>query len=195
MKTLTKIICLMFILLSVSKSYATLIENEHFIVYEDLEFTWASTVNMQYFYENELYAPNNGWRFFNDNDWDVFLRNFQWTDFVKADGGYVHSNHIWNSYVDYQDVEICYAAGVLDSYEICINPNLESIQFGNIKSEWTPVDINGDFLPGTDTYTYETFYVRDVQVQQSRSFAVSEPYFITLLAMIVLVFVYRKQHS
>jgi hypothetical protein len=82
-----------------------------YITQGDLDWTWASPVNVQYFQDNELKLPSfhsEGWRFATDLE---MASHPLLADFTRPDGSYIQSVAYWNTvytHVDYSDLNSGY---------------------------------------------------------------------------------------
>ena len=115
----------------------------NYITHNNLNWAWASPVNVQYFYDNELYVPefHEGWRYATDTELLTLINDLTIADFTAQDNSIIQAVEYWNTSLT--------------------NIDEDNFTSGDISSQWT-------LTPQTQWH-FETFYVRDVQVPEPSS--------------------------
>lgn len=153
----------------------------------DLDWAWASNLNVQYFYQNdvlynELLSPETlGWREATSDEFTFFSANVTSADFRRVGGGYKNASRFFN-------------INSGNEYNI----NTTDFNRGDISSDFregTTLDFTIWNLP--ENYWYETFYVRDSLAQVSGSTLIPEPLttLIFATAFIILQTKLRKKSA
>jgi len=147
MSKFTNTVLMLFTLLFSQASIASLItddlSSDHFISYNGLDWTWASSINVELLIHprtnevvNTLKGPSfhSGWRFALQSEIELLLSSLTIADFTRADGSIIQSAAYWNTSDSYHHVDI------------------SNFNNGMVRSMWS--------LQSDPTYQYETFYVR-----------------------------------
>jgi|GEM_PF-1389801 len=185
MLKLLKIITISVFLLSSISSRAGVIETplseDSYISYQGLDWAWASSVNVQIYFDlitgdhNELKAPefHDGWRFATAAELNILVNELTVSAFRRADNSYIIATAYWNTMF----------TGV----------NASDFEIGHVGSYWelgSEVDFkNYTGIPAN--YWYETFYVRDSQ--QTPAEPVPEPSTILIFSLGLIGLGLRKR--
>lgn len=139
----------------------TEISPDDYITYKNLDWAWASSVNVQFFNNNELYLPTiyDGWRFATDNELDILFNELTLADFERSKGVYISATKYWNSEI--------------------FTISTESFNTNQLASYWELGSSLGFTAHFPQNWWYDTFYVRD-------SVPVPEPNVLLLFAFAIL---------
>ena len=142
-----KLATILFLFLS-TVAHAGLITSDlsedNYITVGDLDWAWASPVNVPSVFENTLYAPSlhNGWRYAEANEL-LILQSLTLADFEVRD---VNGNILYiKQAVEYWN-------------DISTHIDISDFNAGMRASVWT--------TDAQTEYNYETFYVRNIQVPE-----------------------------
>lgn len=137
----TQLVFTTILLFLSSSASATLITSDltsdTYITKNNLDWTWASPVNAEFFGSNQLMAPtfHAGWRFATADELAYLFSSMSIADFTNPDGSYIHSASYWNTVYTHVD-----ASNFMDD---------------EIRSNWTANNAFDRF--------FETIYVRSAQ--------------------------------
>jgi len=155
---------------------------QDYITYGDLDWAWASSINVQFYYDtngdiNELLAPNifPDWRFATADEMNFFQNNITLDDFKRADGSFIVATQYWNT--------------------LFFDFNTTDFEYGDTASEWlvgsTVNFTTGDFPPN---YWFDTFYVRNT-INQSPTQPVPEPTTLVIISLALLILVIKNKRN
>lgn len=187
------------VLLSVSFSFyanASIIDDlsdEQFVQYENLQWAWASPVNVELFYdfgviantlygpsfeieiENEIFSFNHGWRYATNEELNFFVSN-NLSELFRIENAaqgftYIDAFSVWNSGINY-------AQATFWDYNI--------INGGGVASQQS--------ILGETPYnpTWNTFYVRDVE-SDSAATSVPEPATLLIFSFALIALSFRSK--
>ncbi len=187
MLKLLKTLFLTLVLFSSNHIWASVVHTDlleqDYITYGGLDWAWASSVNVQYYYDangdvNELLAPEiyPNWRFATADEMLFFKNNITLNDFKRVDGSFIVATHYWNS--------------------LFFDFNTTDFTYGDVASEWV-MGSEVNFSTGSFplNYWFDTFYVRN-SVTQPPTQPVPEPatLFIIALALLLLTINAKIRH-
>ena len=177
-------------LLTSSFSHATLITDsnlitsDHYVSVGNLDFAWASPVNVEYWDDyNKLYAPtiHEGWDYATSEELQILFANVTLADFYISDSVYRNAVKFCNSYFEY--VVLRFTVGGVEYID---ESNLANFTNKQVNSFWTIGDMD---TFGSD---FETFYVRRNYQGGGGSVNVPEPTTVMIFGLIALAL--RKKH-
>lgn len=145
------------------------IAEDNYITYQNLDWAWASIVNVEFWGNNQLFAPEThaGWRYATEAEMSLFKANLSLIDFTRTDAQgnvfYVQAVEYWNS-----------------EFTLFTDPNFTAnINAGQVASVWQKQRYDrGDF--------FDTFYVRDVLQLRASPASVPEPSTLAILALALI---------
>lgn len=169
---------LSILLLISSHVYAGLITteltDEHYITYKDIDWAWASSVNVEYYYDNILYAPDafdRDWRIATEDELNILRNELTLADFTAVNESgetyIIQALQYWNTVLTDVDEQ-----NFIDDL---------------VNSAW-PIIIKNE-------YYYETFYVRNsaASLDDKTSAKVPETSTIMILAIGLIGLSMRKR--
>jgi len=169
------IISLLFV---VSSAQATLITGslteDNYISYKGIDFAWVSPVSYQFYYQNELFAPDalrvaDGWRYATDEELTIIMQELTLDDFTAYDQFnvkyYIQAVEYWNTELT--------------------NIDIDDFELGKINSNWE--------ISGTLKWDFETFYVRSSNVGNNGSTPVPEPSTLMIFALGLIALACKKR--
>jgi len=185
-KFITKILVVLSFI-TVSAANATLITTElsedTYITYNDIDWTWASPVNIASWGTNTLYGPeiHTGWRYASLDELDIIRGTLTLSAFTEkdADGNdiYIQSVEYWND--------------VFVSLTEDVNPE-SALSVTNFSTGYISSDPSENFggIHG-DVSHWERFYVRDIADRPVSQ--VPEPSTIMIFAIALIALSMRKR--
>lgn len=165
MKLFIKNIMVAFVLLISGQTSATLITDSSqltdnfYVTYQDIDFAWASPINIEYWGVNQLHAPDLhvGWDYASPEELQIFKDSFDIMHFTRTDGTYKHAAEFWNT--SFTEVQVCSA-----SDNNCYDHNIENLKMLAIRSSWSQ--------PGEFEQFFETIYVRRNSIPEPSTIAI-----------------------
>lgn len=186
---------------------SSLLTSDHYVTYSDenvtIDFAWASPINVEYWGEpgelgtNRLYAPtlHQGWSYASQEDINILLANFTLADFTIGEGDdrtFINAVQFWNTIFDDVVLRLDLDNNPDNGYELVDWQNLENLENGLVRSEWTASGVNGQGVGGT--YYYETFYVRKI-VNNAPSTPVPEPSTLMIFAIALIALSLKTRYT
>jgi len=154
-----------------------------YITYNDIDWTWASPVNVTTWGTNTLYGPEQhaGWRYASLDELNVLRYTLKLAAFTKKDANgndtYIQSVSYWN------DVFV----SITEDIDPASSLSVDNFNAGMISSN---PDYYSDGLFG-DVNFWERFYVRDIADRVTAQ--VPEPSTIMIFAIALIALSLRKR--